>query len=83
VVRPARHLAGRHGHGQGTRRVPVATGRITIVAGLRPLPSVALAADRTASVTLPRLTSTTLVTALYSGGNGYAPAVAVGTIRVG
>jgi len=61
---------------------PVTTGRVTIVVGLRPLPSVALAADGTASVTLPRLTSTTLVTALYSGGNGYAPAAAVGTIRV-
>jgi subtilisin family serine protease len=62
---------------------PVPTGRVTILLGLRPLPSVALAADGTASVTLPRLTSTTLVTALYSGGTGYAPAAAFGTIRVG
>ncbi|HEX5332867.1 MAG TPA: S8 family serine peptidase [Cellulomonas sp.] len=62
---------------------PVTSGRVTIVAGLRPLPSVALAADGTASVALPRLTSTTFVTALYSGGSGFGPAVAVGTIRVG
>ncbi|NMM15741.1 MAG: S8 family serine peptidase [Cellulomonas sp.] len=62
---------------------PVTTGRVTVVVGLRAQPSVALAADGTASVTLPRLTSTALVTALYSGGNGYAPAVAVGIVRVG
>jgi hypothetical protein len=60
---------------------PVAGGKVTVLAGLRPVATVPLV-DGAATVTLPALSRTTTVTALYTGDGGYTPTLTLGVLRV-
>ena len=66
------------GGGEGA---PVAGGKVTVLAGIRPVATVALT-DGAATVTLPALSRTTTVTALYTGDGGYTPTLTLGVLRV-
>lgn len=66
------------GSGEGA---PVAGGKVTVLAGIRPVATVPLT-DGAATVTLPALSRTTTVTALYTGDGGYTPTLTVGVLRV-
>jgi subtilisin family serine protease len=66
------------GSGEGA---PVAGGKVTVLAGLRPVATVPLT-DGAATVTLPALSRTTTVTALYTGDGGYTPTLTLGVLRV-
>ncbi|WP_454049697.1 S8 family serine peptidase [Cellulomonas sp. Marseille-Q8402] len=60
---------------------PVAGGKVTVLAGVRPVATVPLN-DGSATVTLPALSRTTTVTALYTGDGGYTPTLTLGVLRV-
>lgn len=60
---------------------PVPGGKVTLLAGLRPVGTVSLT-DGSATFTLPKVTRTTTVTALYTGDGGYGPTLTVGVLRV-
>ena len=60
---------------------PVPGGEVTVLAGLRPVATVALA-DGSATVTLPAVRRSTTLTALYAGDRGYTPTLTVGVLRV-
>jgi hypothetical protein len=61
----------RVGGGEGA---PAATGRVTVLLGLRPVGTYTLQ-DGAAAVTLPALRSSSVVTALYLGDGNYLPTV--------
>ncbi len=65
----------------GVEGGPVAGGKVTVLAGIRPVATVPLT-DGAATVTLPALSRTTTVTALYTGDGGYTPTLTVGVLRV-
>lgn len=65
----------------GVQDGPVPGGKVTVLAGLRPVATVPLA-DGTATVTLPAVRRSTTLTALYAGDGGYAPTLTVGVLRV-
>jgi subtilisin family serine protease len=65
----------------GVEGGPVAGGKVTVLAGIRPVATVALT-DGAATVTLPAVRGTTAVTALYTGDGGYTPTLALGVLRV-
>lgn len=65
----------------GPEGAPAAGGTVTVLVGLRALPAVALT-DGTAQVTLPAVSHTTLVTALYTGDGGYTPTLTIGVLKV-
>ncbi len=69
----------RVGGGEGS---PAATGRVTVLLGLRSLGSFPLT-DGAATVTLPALRSTSVLTVLYGGGGGYLPGANAQVVRVG
>ena len=69
----------RVGGGEGA---PAATGRVTVLLGLRSLGTYRLT-DGAASVTLPAVRSTGVLTVLYGGGGGYLPGAAAQVVRVG
>ncbi|RMI06694.1 S8 family serine peptidase [Cellulomonas triticagri] len=68
----------RVGGGEGA---PVAGGKVTLLAGLRPVATVPLT-DGAATVTLPAVRGTTVLTALYTGDGGYTPTLALGVLKV-
>lgn len=68
----------RVGGGEGA---PVAGGKVTLLAGLRPVATVPLT-DGAATVTLPAVRSTTVLTALYTGDGGYTPTLTLGVLKV-
>lgn len=65
--------------GPGT---PPATGRVTVLLGLRPVGTFTLV-DGAATVTLPAVRSSSVVTALYGGSGNYQPTATAQIIRVG
>jgi hypothetical protein len=65
----------------GPEGAPVAGGKVTVLAGIRPVATVALT-DGAATVTLPAVSRTTTVTALYTGDGGYTPTLTVGVLQV-
>lgn len=65
----------------GPAGAPAAGGKVTVLVGLRALPAVALS-DGTAQVTLPAVSRTTTVTAVYTGDGGYTPSLTIGVLRV-
>ncbi|MBO3089926.1 S8 family serine peptidase [Cellulomonas dongxiuzhuiae] len=69
----------RVGGGDGA---PAATGRVTVLLGLRPVGTFRLV-DGAATVTLPAVRTSSMVTALYLGDAGYLPTATAHTIRVG
>ena len=70
----------RVGGGEGA---PAATGRVTVLLGLRPVGTYRLV-DGAATVTLPAVRrSTDVVTAVYNGDGRYLPALARHAVRVG
>ncbi|MBO0924764.1 S8 family serine peptidase [Cellulomonas sp. zg-ZUI199] len=69
----------RVGGGEGA---PAATGHVTVLLGLRSLGTYRLT-DGAASVTLPPVRSTGVLTVLYGGGGGYLPGAAAQVVRVG
>ncbi|GIG40874.1 S8 family serine peptidase [Cellulomonas phragmiteti] len=69
----------RVGGGDGA---PAATGRVTVLLGVRPVGTVSLV-DGAATVTLPAVRTSSVVTVLYTGGGGYLPTATARVIRVG
>jgi len=69
----------RVGGGDGA---PAATGRVTVLLGVRPVGTFPLV-DGAATVTLPAVRTTNVVTALYVGDAGYLPTATAHAIRVG
>ncbi|MBD7917368.1 S8 family serine peptidase [Cellulomonas sp. Sa3CUA2] len=69
----------RVGGGDGA---PAATGRVTVLLGLRPVGTFRLV-DGAATVTLPAVRTSSVVTALYVGDAGYLPTATAHTMRVG
>lgn len=69
----------RVGGGEGA---PPATGRVTVLLGLRPVGTFRLT-DGAATVTLPAVRSSNVVTALYLGDGDYLPTATAKAIRVG
>jgi hypothetical protein len=65
----------------GPEGAPAAGGKVTVLAGVRPVATVPLT-DGTATVTLPAVRGTTAVTAVYTGDGGYTPTIALGVLRV-
>jgi|GEM_PF-203408 len=65
----------------GPEGAPVAGGKVTLLAGIRPVATVPLT-DGSATVTLPAVSRTTTVTALYTGDGGYTPTLTLGVLRV-
>ncbi|GIG37110.1 peptidase S8 [Cellulomonas pakistanensis] len=65
----------------GPEGAPTAGGKITVLAGVRPVATVPLT-DGSATVTLPKVSRTTTVTALYTGDGGYTPTLTVGVLKV-
>lgn len=65
----------------GPAGAPAAGGKVTVLVGLRALPAVALT-DGTAEITLPAVSRTTTVTAIYTGDGGYTPTLTIGVLRV-
>ena len=72
-------LTVRVGGGDGS---PAATGRVTVLLGMRPVGTFRLV-DGAAAVTLPTVRTTGVVTALYVGDAGYLPTATAHTLRVG
>jgi subtilisin family serine protease len=64
----------------GDEGAPTPGGKVTIVVGLRPVATVPLSGG-TATVTLPAVRSTTIVSALYTGDGGYAPTLTAGVLK--
>ena len=62
---------------------PVPTGTVTVTAGLRKVTTVTLDENGSATVTLPQISRTTVVTAIYSGDAGYLPSLDVAALRAG
>ncbi|MBF0686152.1 MAG: S8 family serine peptidase [Cellulomonas sp.] len=69
----------RVGGGEGA---PAATGRVTVLLGLRPVGTFRLV-DGAAAVKLPVVRTSSVVTALYVGDGGYLPTATAHVIRVG
>ena len=69
----------RVGGGEGA---PAATGRVTVLLGLRPVGTFRLV-DGAATVKLPAVRTSSVVTALYVGDGGYLPTATAHVIRVG
>lgn len=65
----------------GPEGAPAAGGKVTVLAGIRPVATVALT-DGAATVTLPAVSRTTTVTALYTGDGGYTPTLTIGVLKV-
>ena len=65
----------------GPHGAPSPTGTVVVLVNLRALSPVTLQ-DGRATVTLPRATSTAVVTALYAGDRGYLPSVAAHVLTV-
>ncbi|MEE6281729.1 S8 family serine peptidase [Georgenia sunbinii] len=66
----------------GRGQAPVPTGSVQVYAGLRHVATVPLQADGTADVQLPALSSLTIVSAIYTGDDGYLPGLDLATVRV-
>ncbi len=69
----------RVGGGEGA---PPATGRVTVLLGVRPVGTFRLA-DGAADVTLPAVRTSSIVTVLYTGDGAYLPTATARVIRVG
>ena len=66
----------------GAEGAPPATGRVTVLLGVQPVGTVRLV-DGVATVTLPAVRSSSVVTALYLGDGNYLPTATARAIRVG
>ncbi|GHS85404.1 peptidase S8 [Actinomycetota bacterium] len=65
----------------GVSGAPTPTGKVTVLVNLRPVGTTTLH-NGTATFTLPKVRTTSVVTALYAGDAGYGPTLDTATLRV-
>jgi len=66
----------------GPTGAPTPTGKVRVVLGSKVVATVTLDAHGAASVTLPTVNRSTIVTAYYAGDKGYGPGLDLKTLRV-